>query len=82
MERIEGWSVREVLGGGAEGEVEVIAEQEIEEEAENKIEATPVREESEESENEGLKALKNLGVTEGKISSLPFLFANHGLSRF
>ncbi|WVQ91420.1 EKC/KEOPS complex subunit BUD32 [Cryptococcus gattii] len=64
MERIEGWSVREVLGGGAEGEVEIIAEQEIEGEVENKIEATPVREEPEESENEGLTVLKNLGVTE------------------
>lgn len=73
MERIEGWSVREVLGGGAEGEVEILAEQEIEGEVENKIEATPVREEPEDSENEGLKALKNLGVTEGKISSSTIL---------
>ncbi|KAL0243936.1 EKC/KEOPS complex subunit BUD32 [Cryptococcus tetragattii IND107] len=64
MERIEGWSVREVLGGGAEGEVEIIAKQEIEGDVENKIEATPIREEPEETENEGLKALKNLGVTE------------------
>ncbi|KIR55101.1 BUD32 protein kinase [Cryptococcus gattii Ru294] len=73
MERIEGWSVREVLGGGAEGEVEIIAEQEIEGEVGNKIEATPVREEPEESENEGLTVLKNLGVTEGKISSSTIL---------
>ncbi|UOH83883.1 EKC/KEOPS complex subunit BUD32 [Cryptococcus neoformans] len=64
MERIEGWSVREILGGGAEGEVEVIEEQEIEEEASNKVGVTPVREEPDEPENEGLKALKKLGVTQ------------------
>lgn len=70
MERIEGWSVREILGGGAEGEVEVIEEQEIEEEASNKVGVTPVREEPEEPENEGLKALKELGVTQGELSSI------------
>lgn len=70
MERIEGWSVREILGGGAEGEVEVIEEQEIEEEASNKVGVTPVREEPEEPENEGLKVLKKLGVTQGELSSI------------
>lgn len=69
MERIEGWSVREILGGGAEGEVEVIEEQEIEEDVENKAEDSAVREEPEGPESEGLKALKNLGVTQGEFSS-------------
>lgn len=30
LERIDGWSVREILGGGAEGEVEVVDEEEVE----------------------------------------------------
>ena len=30
LERIDGWSVREILGGGAEGEIEVIDEEEVE----------------------------------------------------
>jgi TP53 regulating kinase-like protein len=30
LERIDGWSVREILGGGAEGEIEVVDEEEVE----------------------------------------------------
>ena len=30
LDKIDGWSVREILGGGAEGEVEVVDEEEVE----------------------------------------------------
>ena len=56
LEKIEGWSVREVLGGGAEGE----AAQEDAAEGEEEI---AVDETEEEDETEGMKALKEAGVT-------------------
>ncbi|WVQ76258.1 EKC/KEOPS complex subunit BUD32 [Cryptococcus sp. DSM 104548] len=65
MEKVEGWSVREVLGGGAEGEVEV-AEDEPEEEVEGGLEQAKEAEEEFEGEeqNEGMVALRQLGVSQ------------------
>lgn len=61
MERVEGWSVREVLGGGAEGEVEIDMTEEVEREAgAGELETT---EDDEETESEGLVALQGIGVT-------------------
>ncbi|BEJ15531.1 hypothetical protein CspHIS471_0501360 [Cutaneotrichosporon sp. HIS471] len=58
LERIEGWSVREVLGGGAEGEVEVGANDEIERDGTE----TPGQEQQVAVvESEGLAALKTHG---------------------
>lgn len=63
MELVEGWSVREVLGGGAAGEVEVGAGDEVERDADD----APVEKEKEakedegEEESQGLAALRPLG---------------------
>ncbi len=57
MERVAGWSVREVLGGGAEGEVEVGANDEVERDG-----TEPQEEEAESvEESEGLVALREYG---------------------
>ncbi|WWD22352.1 EKC/KEOPS complex subunit BUD32 [Kwoniella shandongensis] len=67
LERVEGWSVREILGGGAEGEVEV-EEDEVEVElaqGEEGVEGESAAEEEEgEGDNEGMSALRRLGVTQ------------------
>ncbi|WOO80354.1 EKC/KEOPS complex subunit BUD32 [Vanrija pseudolonga] len=60
MERVDGWSVREILGGGAEGEVEVGANDEVERDA--GAEAVVQEEEEEAAESDGLKALRAAGV--------------------
>lgn len=62
MEKIEGWSVREVLGGGAEGEMEVDRTEEVEREAEDEEEPVVAEEESLPA-SEGLQALERLQVT-------------------
>jgi TP53 regulating kinase-like protein len=69
MERVEGWSVREVLGGGAEGETEVADYEEVEQEAGASIEqavAAADRARDEAAGNfqpEGMLALKKIGVS-------------------
>jgi TP53 regulating kinase-like protein len=61
LERIEGWSIREVLGGGAEGEEE---EQEGEyEEGWEERERERGEKEEDEVVSEGLEALMRIGVT-------------------
>ena len=70
MERIEGWSVREVLGGGAEGELEDDGEQEYD--PAERIVGLPLggQGESEEQvlrESEGMQALRRIGVTQGSL---------------
>jgi TP53 regulating kinase-like protein len=59
LEKIEGWSIREVLGGGAEGE-----EEELEGEYE---EGWETREEVQGDEvlSEGMEALLRIGVSKG-----------------
>ncbi|WVQ80431.1 EKC/KEOPS complex subunit BUD32 [Cryptococcus sp. DSM 104549] len=74
LEKVEGWSVREILGGGAEGEVEVEEGEEGEEEVEvgggGAVEdEVDVAEAEKEEENEGMKALKKLGVTQSHLMS-------------
>lgn len=64
MEKIEGWSIREVLGGGAEGEEEDL-EGEYEEGWEERV-----GEDREEVVSEGLEALLRIGVSKGE--SVPF----------
>ncbi|KAK8845406.1 Kae1-associated kinase Bud32 [Kwoniella newhampshirensis] len=74
LERVEGWSVREILGGGAEGELEVEFEDgELElGEGEGQEEYGPDDTGTEridlggeeEGENEGMKALRRLGVSQ------------------
>ena len=69
MEKVEGWSVREVLGGGAEGEGEMEEEGEAETETENsqRVENEgDVNGMEDVEESEGMIALKNLGVTQGE----------------
>ncbi|RSH90664.1 serine/threonine-protein kinase bud32 [Saitozyma podzolica] len=70
LEKVEGWSVREILGGGAEGEVEA---HEGEEEGEEEIEGGHGAEgslqggavvEDEAVESEGMQKLKQLGVNQ------------------
>jgi TP53 regulating kinase-like protein len=56
LEKIEGWSVREVLGGGAEGEA-------AEEDAAEGEELDVVGPGEEQEESEGMKALKRAGVS-------------------
>jgi TP53 regulating kinase-like protein len=63
LERIEGWSIREVLGGGAEGE-----EEDLEGEYEEGWEERDEKEEREEVVSEGLEALIRIGVTKGPSS--------------
>lgn len=62
LEKVPGWSVRELLGGGAEGELEVEQVDEVELPAEvAKLSVDEAAEEVEDSE--GLKALKAQGKT-------------------
>ncbi|OCF36076.1 BUD32 protein kinase [Kwoniella heveanensis CBS 569] len=63
LERVEGWSVREVLGGGAEGEVE-IEDDEAEEELPVDVDVSEGKRRSVGEDNEGMKALRELGVTQ------------------
>lgn len=66
MEKVEGWSVREILGGGAEGEVEVDAG-EAEEEVEEGMERLDVDGEAGGvEESEGWIALKGAGISQGR----------------
>ena len=70
MERIEGWSVREVLGGGAEGESEEEGEQEYD--PAEMVDGLSLAEQgqSEEQlvrESEGMQALRGIGVTQGTL---------------
>lgn len=60
LEKIEGWSIREVLGGGAEGE-----EEELEGEYEEGWEEREKMEVREEGVSEGMEALLRIGVTKG-----------------
>jgi TP53 regulating kinase-like protein len=66
LEKIEGWSIREVLGGGAEGE-----EEDLEGEYEEGWEEAETKEEREEVVSEGLEALYRIGVSKGE--SVPHL---------
>jgi TP53 regulating kinase-like protein len=66
LEKIEGWSIREVLGGGAEGE-----EEHLEGEYEEGWEEREAREEREEVVSEGLEALYRIGISKGE--SVPHL---------
>ena len=61
LEKIEGWSIREVLGGGAEGE-----EEELEGEYEEGWEEREKMEVREEGISEGMEALLRIGVTKGR----------------
>ncbi|RSH78985.1 serine/threonine-protein kinase bud32 [Apiotrichum porosum] len=63
IERVEGWSVREVLGGGAEGEVEIDHAEEVEREVGDDGPAAATGDEVV-VESEGLAALTNLGVSQ------------------
>lgn len=62
LEKVEGWSIREVLGGGAEGEEEGQGE---EGEYIDPKEAREVVKELEEVVSEGMEALCRIGVTKG-----------------
>jgi hypothetical protein len=64
MEMVEGWSVREILGGGAEGEVEIEAD-DGEEELEHGIHNLEIDETGSE-DSEGWIALREAGVTQGE----------------
>jgi TP53 regulating kinase-like protein len=66
LEKIEGWSIREVLGGGAEGE-----EEDLEGEYEEGWEEAEAKEERDEVVSEGLEALYRIGVSKGE--SVPYL---------
>ena len=81
MEKVEGWSVREVLGGGAEGEG-VDDDQEEEEEADEEIkngdqaldgrpanQSHMVSEENPTALSEGWLALRDRGVSKGKFNA-------------
>ena len=60
MEKVEGWSIREVLGGGAEGEAQEEDEEELAERSDSASDqADPVEDE----ESEGTIALRNAGRT-------------------
>jgi TP53 regulating kinase-like protein len=61
LEKIEGWSIREVLGGGAEGE-----EEDLEGEYEEGWEEAEARDPREEVVSEGLEALYRIGVSKGE----------------
>lgn len=66
LERVDGWSVREVLGGGAEGEVEVERIDEVELDAGVRdLSLRPQEDEAPEDveDSEGLKALTEQGRT-------------------
>lgn len=68
MEKVEGWSIREVLGGGAEGEAQEEDEEELADEERSTTDPTaPVDDE----ESEGTVALRNAGRTvEDLMSSI------------
>ncbi|EIW73260.1 hypothetical protein TREMEDRAFT_22980, partial [Tremella mesenterica DSM 1558] len=73
LERIKGWSVREILGGGAEGELEGDEEEELgngeEVSVSDQIGVAP--ESPTEWENEGAEALRKAGITiEGLMESI------------
>ncbi len=71
MEKVEGWSVREVLGGGAEDEVEEdLGEDEFDPE-ERLGELNP--DEGEEVESEGMVALRRIGCTQGMYKFQAFM---------
>ncbi len=81
MEYIEGWSVREILGGGAEGEVEMEeeeegdveeGEEEIDEASGSGLDKLSLAYDTDFSESEGMKELARRGVTRGKFSWLMF----------
>lgn len=64
LEKIEGWSVREVLGGGAEGEVEG-------EDMEEGVDIEMRPEVDEEEASEGMEQLRKVGVgKEGLMSAI------------
>lgn len=63
LERIDGWSIREVLGGGAEGEAEEDGGGEGEYVDPSTAEA--IREEVEQVTSEGMEALERIGVSKG-----------------
>lgn len=77
LEKVEGWSVREVLGGGAEGEGVVGEEEEEgeeggvgpgggeEEEAHRRVRTLDLNSEQE-AQSAGLQELMRLGVTQGQ----------------
>lgn len=67
LEKIEGWSIREILGGGAEGEVEDEAEGDYVDPEEAKV----VVQELEGVKSEGLEALERIGVTKGELEFSP-----------
>jgi TP53 regulating kinase-like protein len=64
MEKIEGWSVREVLGGGAEGDVEVEYFDEEAADGED-VPVIPAGQEEVEEDTEGRRALREMGVSSG-----------------
>lgn len=64
LEKIEGWSIREVLGGGAEGEGEDDGEGEGE--YVDPKEAEEVVKELSEVKSQGMEALERIGVTKGE----------------
>lgn len=66
MEKIEGWSVREVLGGGAEGDVEVEYFDEEAADGED-VPDLPEDEADGEEDTEGRRALRELQVTSGTL---------------
>ena len=70
LEKIEGWSIREILGGGAEGEVE----DEGEGDYVDPEEAKAVVQELEGVKSEGLEALERIGVTKGEFEFSPHPF--------
>lgn len=63
LEKVPGWSVRELLGGGAEGELEVEQVDEVELSAEVAKLSVDSQPEEEIEESEGFKALKAQGKT-------------------
>ncbi|KAK1926211.1 Serine/threonine-protein kinase BUD32 [Papiliotrema laurentii] len=66
MERIEGWSIREVLGGGAEGE----AQEEDETERDSEAPSNDQVQEAEGAEySEGMEALEKAGVDKKGLMS-------------
>ncbi|ORY25197.1 kinase-like domain-containing protein, partial [Naematelia encephala] len=75
LEKVEGWSVREVLGGGAEGEIEVVEEEEEEQEgdAAEDVERLKLDDGDEDGlgqvESEGMIQLKRISVTQEHLMS-------------
>ncbi|WVO14826.1 EKC/KEOPS complex subunit BUD32 [Cryptococcus depauperatus] len=68
LEKIEGWSVREVLGGGAEGEIEEDYENSEEIEGMAKLKDKQRQDkEMQEGDSEGMRKLRSLGVTPERL---------------